>query len=50
MGQEASSPIDESVPPTTLRERSLDAVASLIQVGRARKIVVLVRYNPTSTL
>ncbi|EFX02440.1 sir2 family histone deacetylase [Grosmannia clavigera kw1407] len=41
MGQEASSQIDESVPPVTLSERSIEAVARYIRDGRARKIVAL---------
>ena len=42
MGQEVSSPIGDDVPPVTLKERSVDAIASLIQDGRASKIVVMV--------
>ncbi|KAG6986442.1 transcription initiation factor TFIID [Physcia stellaris] len=41
MGQESSSLVDEKVSPETLSERSLDAVASLIRNGRAKKIVVM---------
>lgn len=41
MGQEASNQIDESVPPATLSERSIEAVARHISDGRARKIVAL---------
>jgi NAD-dependent histone deacetylase SIR2 len=40
MGQE-NSQIDPNVPPNTLRERSLDAVAELIKTGRAQNIVVM---------
>ncbi|EPE07513.1 sir2 family protein [Ophiostoma piceae UAMH 11346] len=41
MGQEVSTQIGDSVPPETLRERSLEAVAELITSGKARRIVVL---------
>ena len=41
MGQEVSNQVDDSVPPETLRERSLEAVAELITSGKARRIVVL---------
>ena len=47
MGQEASSLIDESTPPETLTDRSVDAVASYIRAGKARKIVVMVCYKAT---
>ena len=51
MGQDISSPIDESTPPETLTERSLDAVASLIRDGRARKVVVMVQcHSPFKAL
>ena len=42
MGQESSSLVDESTPPETLAERSIEAVAKLIRQSRAKKIVVLV--------
>ncbi len=41
MGQEQSGMVGEDVPPKTLRERSLEAVAELIRSGKARRIVVL---------
>ncbi|KAI9835332.1 MAG: hypothetical protein M1819_002476 [Sarea resinae] len=41
MGQEASSPIDESTPSRTLEGRTVDAVAKFIKDGRAKKIVVM---------
>ncbi|KAI9662530.1 MAG: Sir2 histone deacetylase Hst2 [Bathelium mastoideum] len=41
MGQEASSPVDESVAPQTLSSRTIEAVADYIKSGRARKIVVM---------
>lgn len=41
MGQEESTLVDESVPPETLTERSLSAVAEYIKNGQARRIVVL---------
>ena len=45
MGQEQSSPIDDSRPSRTLRERSVDAVAQYIKDGRAKKIVVMVSLS-----
>lgn len=42
MGQEQSSPMDDSTPPQTLKERSVDSVATYIKQGRAKKIVVMV--------
>ncbi|OAA36666.1 NAD-dependent deacetylase sirtuin-2 [Metarhizium rileyi] len=41
MGQEESTLVDESVPPETLTERSLSAVADYIKTGRTKRIVVL---------
>lgn len=41
MGNEESSPIDESVPPQTLEYRTLDGVADYIKSGAVRKIVVM---------
>ncbi|KAL8873642.1 MAG: hypothetical protein Q9174_000920 [Haloplaca sp. 1 TL-2023] len=41
MGQESSTPVDEDTPPQTLYARTLDAVASYIKEGRAKKIVVM---------
>jgi NAD+-dependent protein deacetylase SIR2 len=42
MGQELShEPIDESVPPRTLKSRTVNAVADLIKDGKASRIVVL---------
>ncbi|KAF2457480.1 NAD-dependent histone deacetylase SIR2, partial [Lineolata rhizophorae] len=41
MGQEASSPIDESVPPRTLESRTIDGVAKYIKAGKAKRIVVM---------
>ncbi|KAL8689056.1 MAG: hypothetical protein Q9218_005181 [Villophora microphyllina] len=41
MGQESSTPMDESTPPQTLSARTLDAVASYIREGRAKKIVLM---------
>ena len=48
MGQEQSSPVDDSTPSRTLRERSVDAVAEYIKDGRAKKIVVLVSLSYNS--
>lgn len=42
MGQEQSSPINDSTPTQTLKERSVDSVAKYIQEGQAKKIVVMV--------
>ncbi|CAK7202934.1 Sir2 histone deacetylase Hst2 [Sporothrix eucalyptigena] len=41
MGQEVSNQIDESTPPQTLQDRSLEAVAQLILEGKARRIIAL---------
>lgn len=41
MGQEGSSPIDESVPPKTLASRTLAALAEYINSGDAQRIVVM---------
>lgn len=43
MGQEQSSPIDDSTPSVTLENRSLDALAKYIKDGRAKRIVTMVR-------
>lgn len=42
MGQDNSTPIDESVPPHTLESRTIEAVAKFIKDGRAKNIVVMV--------
>ncbi len=44
MGQEVSSPVNESTPSRTLEARSIDALATYIKLGRARNIVVMVSY------
>ena len=44
MGQEASTLVDESTPTETLKERSIEAVASYINGGRAKKIVVMASH------
>ncbi|KAL8762391.1 MAG: hypothetical protein Q9184_001605 [Pyrenodesmia sp. 2 TL-2023] len=41
MGQEASTPINETTPPQTLNARTLEAVAAYIKGGRARKGLLL---------
>ncbi|KAK1023612.1 Sir2 histone deacetylase Hst2, partial [Friedmanniomyces endolithicus] len=41
MGNEESSPIDESVPPQTLSSRTLEGLAEYIKAGKASKIVVM---------
>jgi NAD-dependent histone deacetylase SIR2 len=42
MGQDESRVVDPSVPPTTLKARTLEALAEYIKDGRAQKIVVMV--------
>lgn len=41
MGQGQSSPIDPDTPPSTLKDRSLAAVADLVKDGGVKSIVVL---------
>ncbi|SMR54725.1 unnamed protein product [Zymoseptoria tritici ST99CH_1E4] len=41
MGNEGSSPIDESIPPSTLSGRTIDALASYIRSGQCKKVVVM---------
>ncbi|TKA45655.1 NAD-dependent protein deacetylase hst2-1 [Friedmanniomyces endolithicus] len=41
MGNEESTPIDESVPPQTLSSRTLEGLAEYIKSGKASKIVVM---------
>ncbi|KAF2422411.1 NAD-dependent deacetylase sirtuin-2 [Tothia fuscella] len=41
MGQEESTPIDESSPPFTLETRTVEGLAKYIKDGRARRIVVM---------
>lgn len=47
MGNEASTPVDDSVRPATLKRRDLESVASYILKKNARRIVVLVRRKNT---
>ena len=42
MGQEESSPVYDSVPPTVLTTRNLDGIAEYIRDGKARTIAVMV--------
>lgn len=42
MGQESSSPIDDSVAPVTLKARTLDALAEYIKSGKVKRVVVMV--------
>jgi NAD+-dependent protein deacetylase SIR2 len=42
MGNESSTPVDESVPPTSLYARNIDAVAKYIQDRDCKRIVVMV--------
>ena len=42
MGNESSTPVDESVPPTTLYARNLDGVARYIKERDVKRIVVMV--------
>ncbi|GAB7344345.1 hypothetical protein MBLNU457_2208t1 [Dothideomycetes sp. NU457] len=41
MGQENTTPIDESTPPQTLETRNLDGIAKYIKSGKAKKIVLM---------
>lgn len=41
MGQDSSTPIDESVPSQTLETRTVDGVAKYIKSGRCKRIVVM---------
>ncbi|KAK5119480.1 hypothetical protein LTR85_007580 [Meristemomyces frigidus] len=41
MGNEESTPVDESTPPRTLSGRTLEALAEYIKSGKASKIVVM---------
>lgn len=41
MGQENSSPIDESVPPKTLSGRTLEALGQYINSGKCNRVVVM---------
>ncbi|TKA61624.1 hypothetical protein B0A55_11341 [Friedmanniomyces simplex] len=41
MGNEESTPIDESVPPQTLTSRTLEGLAEYIKSGKASRIVVM---------
>lgn len=45
MGQDSSTPVDESTPPQTLQSRTLDGVAAYIRDGKAKRIVVMVRLQ-----
>ena len=44
MGNESSVPVEDDVPPATLRERTLEAAADYIKEKNVRRIVVMVRY------
>ena len=41
MGNESSIPVEDDVPPATLKERTLEAVAEYIKEKNVRRIVVL---------
>lgn len=43
MGNESSVPVEDDVPPATLRERTLEAAADYIKEKNVRRIVVMVR-------
>jgi hypothetical protein len=43
MGNESSVPVEDDVPPATLRERTLEAVVDYIKEKNVRRIVVMVR-------
>ena len=42
MGQETSTPVDESLQPKSLEARTVEGVANFIKAGKAKKIAVLV--------
>ncbi|KAL8767527.1 MAG: hypothetical protein Q9209_005991 [Squamulea sp. 1 TL-2023] len=42
MGQESSTPVDDTTRPQTLNARSLEAIASYIKKGRPKKILLMV--------
>ena len=44
MGQDSSTPVDEHTPPESLEARTVEAIAKFIKEGRAKKVVVMVRY------
>jgi hypothetical protein len=50
MGNESSVPVSDDVPPATLRERTLEAVAEYIKEKDVRRIVVMVRILQTPFL
>jgi len=41
MGQEGSTPVDESVAPQTLESRTLESLAKLMKDGKVKKVVVM---------
>lgn len=41
MGNESSTPVDESVPPTTLSARTIEGVAKYIQDRDVKRIAVM---------
>lgn len=41
MGQDESTPVNDSVQPTTLTSRTLDSLASYIKSGKCQKVVVM---------
>jgi NAD-dependent histone deacetylase SIR2 len=43
MGNESSVPVEDDVPPATLKERTLEAVADYVKEKNVRRIVVMVR-------
>ena len=45
MGNESSVPVEDDVPPATLKERTLEAVAEYIKEKNVRRIVVMVRIS-----
>jgi NAD-dependent histone deacetylase SIR2 len=44
MGNEESRVVDSDTPPQTLKARTVDALAQYIKDGRAKQIVVMVRF------
>lgn len=47
MGNESSTLVDEKTPPSVLEARNMDAVAKYIQEKHVRRIVVMVRAQPS---
>ena len=48
MGNESSVPVEEDVPPCTLKSRTLEGVAEYIKERNVKRIVVMVHNHPPS--